>query len=557
MTGSLFSRDGGDEPDPDGPVADEPAPKEGVRLIGADEAAQAVEKGAAAKRLGDDEPRYGDRPVPPPDDVKPALRFPLAEDEEPDEIERPKPAPVPRREESPSGENPVLSVGPPTGETELPHWTEPATGDVPRVVIGDVDETAEDQAAWTAYASGGPRWRDQNSDWEAGDFSDLAEDLAGDDAARVGALDTAARPTQEEFLSFEDLEVPEAELPRAATRGSAADPIRIGVDRAAATPGAAPGAAPTGPAGRTGRPTAKKVAVRKRIPSEPTDDHEPTAPTGGGGRDLPTAIVVGLGIAAVGIVCFVIGPRALVPLIALILLVCAGEFFASTRRAGLHPLTPLGLVAVVGLALATWAKGEAGIALVLFLIMLVATVWYVVGLSRDRPLLNLGTTVLGVVYIGVLGSFASLILKIGPVSPSDGGTDQGTSILLLAVISAVGYDVFGYVLGSRFGHTTFTSISPNKTVEGLALGCGLSVVAVVVVGSVFGPFGFGQLIVFGLLCAFAAPLGDLFESLIKRDIGIKDTSNVLPGHGGVLDRFDGLLFVLPTAFFLSRILLSL
>lgn len=533
---SMFSR-GSDDDD----AARRTEAAEGVRLIGADEAAEAVEKGVAAKRRRRDEPRYGDRPESPPGDVTPSLRFPLAEDEEPEEIERPRPAPVPRA----SGEHPVLSVGPPTGETELPHWTEPATGEVPKVVINDPAADG-DQEAWTAYAAGGPRWRDQASDWDSGDFSDLADDLAADPEARVGALDTSERPTLDEFLGFEDLEVPEADLPRASGRGSAAAPIRIGVDR---------------PAVRSAQPPAKKAAVRKRIPGPGTgggDQSSPTVSAGGaGGRDLTTAVMVGVAIGVVGIVCFVVGPVAVVPLASLIILVCAGEFFASTRRAGLHPLTPLGLVACVGLMVAAWAKGEAGIPLVLFLTLLVATVFYVVGVVRDRPLLNIATTVAGVVYIGVFGSFAALILKIGPVQPEDAGTAQGTSILLLAVVSAVAYDALGYLLGSRYGRTTFTNISPNKTVEGLAAGCGGSVVVVVIVGSVFGPFTFGQLVVFGLVCAIAAPLGDLFESLLKRDIGIKDTSNVLPGHGGVLDRFDALLFVLPTAFYLSRILLSL
>ena len=545
MSPSLFSRGDGDDEEP-------PEPKEGVRLIGADEAAEAVEKGAAAKRLGEDEPRYGDRPEAPAADVTPALRFPLAEDEEPAEIERPKPAPVPPRS---TGEEPVLSVGPPTGETELLPWNAPATGEVPKVVIADVEVDDDEDAAWTAYAAGGPRWRDHNTDWDASVPADDFADLADADVASAGALDTTARPTQEEFLSFDDLEVPEADLPRAPARGSADDPIRIGLDRAAATPGT-----PNPPAGRAARPTAKKVAVRKRAAAPPADDAGPPparrpAASSSGGRDMQTAVVVGVGLVAIGIVCFVIGPIALVPLAAIILLVSAGEFFASTRRAGLHPLTPLGLASVVGLVLATWAKGESGIPVVLFLALLVATVWYVVGLARDRPLLNVGTTFFGIVYIGVLGSFASLILKVGPVGGET--SDQGRWILFLAVASAVVYDALGYVLGSRYGRTTFTSISPNKTLEGLAIGCIGSVVAVVVFGLFLGPFTFGQLLVFGILCAFAAPLGDLFESLLKRDIGIKDTSNVLPGHGGVLDRFDALLFVLPTAYYLTRILLSL
>ena len=71
------------------------------------------------------------------------------------------------------------------------------------------------------------------------------------------------------------------------------------------------------------------------------------------------------------------------------------------------------------------------------------------------------------------------------------------------------------------------------------------------VGSVL---GFGGTLLFALCCAVAAPVGDLAESLVKRDLGIKDMGTVLPGHGGVLDRFDGMLFVLPTAFYVVRVL---
>ncbi|MBM3663709.1 MAG: CDP-archaeol synthase, partial [Actinobacteria bacterium] len=105
------------------------------------------------------------------------------------------------------------------------------------------------------------------------------------------------------------------------------------------------------------------------------------------------------------------------------------------------------------------------------------------------------------------------------------------------------------------GRTPLSDASPNKTVEGLIGGFITSVVVVVIVVGFFGiaPIGgsFPRVFVFALLCALAAPLGDLVESLIKRDVGVKDMGGVLPGHGGVLDRFDGLLFVLPVAYFVT------
>jgi phosphatidate cytidylyltransferase len=84
----------------------------------------------------------------------------------------------------------------------------------------------------------------------------------------------------------------------------------------------------------------------------------------------------------------------------------------------------------------------------------------------------------------------------------------------------------------------------------------VAVLATVVTASLlgFGPFSFGQAVAFGVALAVAAPLGDLAESLMKRDLGIKDMGTLLPGHGGLLDRFDGMLFVLPTAYYMVRVL---
>ena len=110
-------------------------------------------------------------------------------------------------------------------------------------------------------------------------------------------------------------------------------------------------------------------------------------------------------------------------------------------------------------------------------------------------------------------------------------------------------------VGRSAGSRPLSAASPNKTIEGLAGGMLLAVVAAVVFALV-GVHPFDQWqegLKLGILVALVAPLGDLAESLIKRDLGIKDMGSVLPGHGGVLDRFDALLFVLPAVWYLARV----
>ena len=129
---------------------------------------------------------------------------------------------------------------------------------------------------------------------------------------------------------------------------------------------------------------------------------------------------------------------------------------------------------------------------------------------------------------------------------------------MIAVILTVSYDVGAFFSGRAIGRTPLTQISPNKTVEGLIGGAALTVVSAVVFLQIIGlvePFssmgGFREAIIVGIAAAIMAPLGDLAESLIKRDLGIKDMGSILPGHGGFLDRFDALLFVLPTVYFVA------
>lgn len=353
-----------------------------------------------------------------------------------------------------------------------------------------VDDADDELAAWSSLSNSGPRWRD---------------DL--DEPAPVGPLTPQSQ----------------SEIP---VIGNAAEDDFFGYDSAGAPP---PG-------------RGREAAQPARAARTTTTRSQPA--------DLAQRVGTALGLAAVAILCLLIGKAVTLLLIAAILGVAASEFYVTLRRVGYQPVTLLGLTAVVAMPLSVYWRGESGIGVVLFLTMLFGVLWYLVGVQDERPVPNLGITFLGVVYIGVLGSFAALLLD----------TTDGIGLLLTAILLAVAYDVGGYFVGRAMGRSPLTETSPNKTVEGLIGGMVATVVVafgIAIIG--IEPFGgdvFGTLdtLLVGLAVAVVAPIGDLAESLMKRDLKVKDMGTILPGHGGLLDRFDALLFVLPTVYYTVRIL---
>ena len=159
--------------------------------------------------------------------------------------------------------------------------------------------------------------------------------------------------------------------------------------------------------------------------------------------------------------------------------------------------------------------------------------------------MNVAVTILTFLYVSFLGSFAALILKAG--SP-------GIRILVGAIIATVAYDIGAFFTGRSMGKTPLApAVSPNKTIEGMVGATLLTIfVCWIVVGSI-DPWDRGKAVWLALVVSLAAPLGDLCESMIKRDLGVKDMGNLLPGHGGVLDRVDALLFVIPATYYLVRL----
>lgn len=569
-------------------------PSEGVRIIGAEEAAEAMERGDVAARRGGNEPRYGDRPQRPPVGPRPVLRFPLAPSADPTMIEKPPvrapdggpgeqeeengasipgrgrrfdPQPDPSEQllpeaaapeggsgatpegRPPFSDDPTLDqtldepLGPPfddeaegstaTPATDesiaLPHWSEPATGEVPRVIAG---EDTDDLDAWSSFTSSSPRWRDSERDYED---DNLQESLTEGAEWRVGAMDDS-RPTHEQIYSFDELDQDSAPVAGTGRRAS----IDLGPD--------SPGVGAEEPA----KPAV--VKTRRRPPRPPrqasgTGDDAGNGPSttsgdGGGGRSVPTAVLVGVALAAVALVLFKLGPRYAMVLVVAVLVVSAVEYFNAVRRAGYQPAVLLGLGATATFPLAVYWKGIEAYPLVGVVVVMAGLLWHLVGADGNaRVIESVGVTLLGVAWIGGLGSFAALMLTL----------PDGVGVLLAAVIATVAYDVGGFFIGRSTGTRPLSEASPNKTWEGLAGGMVAAVMATwVIVSTAPGihPFdSWGAAVTVGIAAALAAPLGDLCESLVKRDLGIKDMGSILPGHGGILDRFDAMLFVLPVVFY--------
>ncbi|BCJ66987.1 phosphatidate cytidylyltransferase [Polymorphospora rubra] len=258
------------------------------------------------------------------------------------------------------------------------------------------------------------------------------------------------------------------------------------------------------------------------------------------GRNLPAAIGVGVTLGAVLVgTLFAYRPAFLV-VIALAFSVGIWEMTRAVRTVDARPpMLPLlaGGVLMTGLA---WQVGPDGLLLGLVVAVLAALVWRIgdgwAGFRRD-----LTASVLIAVYVPFLGGFAALMAAM-----PDG--DWRIFVVLAAVVLS---DTGGYAVGVLLGrHPMAPSISPKKSWEGFggsvtaaAVGSALLLYFLLDVAPWWGA-------VFGVAVSVAAVLGDLAESMIKRDLGVKDMSSLLPGHGGLMDRLDSVLFAVPTAYFL-------
>ncbi|MGH8997503.1 MAG: phosphatidate cytidylyltransferase, partial [Acidimicrobiales bacterium] len=310
------------------------------------------------------------------------------------------------------------------------------------------------------------------------------------------------------------------------------------------------------PSERRNRPTERHE--RGERPARPTTPIPPRRPPTGRRRPPPgpqiheapprnvaAAVVSGIILGAAALICFKIGAAPSVALVALVVTMAAAEAFAAFRHGGYHPVTLLGLVATMSLMIATYNKGEVALPLVFVLLLAACFVWHLAGVERTDAVRSIGTTLFIFGWIAVLGSFGALLL-----SPALFPNRHGIAFLLGGVIAAVAYDVGALTFGAWLGRHPMASVSPNKTWEGFVGGLLFSVIVSVVILHLIHPWTVGKSAALGLVVSVVATLGDLFESTVKRHLGLKDMGRLLPGHGGLLDRVDGLLFVLPATYYL-------
>ncbi len=182
---------------------------------------------------------------------------------------------------------------------------------------------------------------------------------------------------------------------------------------------------------------------------------------------------------------------------------------------------------------------------------------------RRMAIFHISSTIFGMFYIGGLASHSLLLLNLPLMVPIRESFTSAvglpvkldTSLVALQFVLTWISDTAAFFFGIALGrHLLAKDISPKKTVEGAIFGFIFAVIASVVYMYVYAPYlSILDAIALGVLVGIFAPVGDLFESMLKRDVGLKNSSELIPGHGGVLDRMDSLLFVMPVIYYYLRL----
>ncbi len=272
----------------------------------------------------------------------------------------------------------------------------------------------------------------------------------------------------------------------------------------------------------------------------------PSASGGSGraGRNLPVAITAGVVLGAIAIACLLIHPAAFTGLVAVALVLAVWELREALAKGDLHvPFVPV-VAGALGMVLAGYLKGAEGLVFATSLALVAVLVWRVAEGVTDA-LRDVAAGAFVLLYPCFLAGFAVLMIS----------EPEGRLRIFLFILITVFSDIGGYAFGVLFGkHPMAPKLSPKKSWEGL----GGSVLTCALVGGISVPLALGgewwQGALLGAVIAPVATIGDLIESSIKRNLGVKDMSRLIPEHGGLMDRLDSLVLTVPLFWWALRLI---
>lgn len=264
------------------------------------------------------------------------------------------------------------------------------------------------------------------------------------------------------------------------------------------------------------------------------------------GRNLPAAIGVGVTLGSLIIATALLLPPSFVALVAVVVVIGSLEMITALRAGRINP-PPVPVVLGAALVPVAYVWGSDALIVGYGLICLTILVWRALE-GPQRAIRDIAGGVFIVTYVALLASFAALLID---------APDGGKRVIVYALLTTMS-DIGGYAVGVLVGkHPMAPSISPKKSWEGFAGSVATSALAGAISVPLLlgGDWWAGALL--GVPLAFFATVGDLSESTLKRDLGIKDMGNLLPGHGGLMDRLDSLLINAPLCWLLLGILVPI
>lgn len=263
---------------------------------------------------------------------------------------------------------------------------------------------------------------------------------------------------------------------------------------------------------------------------------------------LKNRLITGFAIGAIVFSCILLGGKFLLALLLLFIIIASKEYADILKNKGFLPFFKVILIVSVSMVLAS-ACGYDNLIPLILIVGTISSFLAVLFRGRQPYIANVATTILGFL-IAWMPCHVCLIRQMGPEVSLFGITfRQGLYFLLFIFFVILLTDIAAYFFGVRFGkHKLSPVISPKKSVEGAVAGGLCAVITGLIIGKLIG-ISLYHSFVLSVIITVMAQLGDLSESLIKRDAGVKDSGHSLPGHGGFLDRADSYLFSVPIAYY--------